>query len=645
MTKGQSAKADESYALTKHSRAGIVEYKDREERAMRTTETIQALIRERGKKGEPLERVYRLLYNPELYLSAYGKIYRNAGAMTPGTTEETVDGMSEEKIQAIIECLQHERYVWTPAKRVYIPKKNGKKRPLGLPTWSDKLLQEVMRTILEAYYEPQFSDRSHGFRPERGCHTALREIWGKWTGVVWFIEGDISGCFDNISHDVLLNILRENIQDERFIRLISNMLNAGYMEDWKFNATLSGTPQGGVISPILSNIYLHKLDKYVATQLIPKWTSGETRRRNETYDRLISKAGHLRSKGNIEEAKALKQQAMQLPSMDTNDPDFRRLKYIRYADDFLLGFIGTKAEAEQIKEEIGAFLQETLKLEMSKAKTLVTHARTEAAHFLGYEIHTLQEDSQRGKDRRRSLNGKIGLRVPRKVVEEKRLKYMLNGKPKHRPELMEDSDFTILETYQAEYRGIVEYYRMAYNLTALDKLKWVMERSLVMTLADKFRTSAPKIYRKYLATIETKGKTYKGLQVVRERPGKKPLVATWGGVSLVWSLKAQLNDQPQPIYPGRTELEERLLARECEWCASTENLEVHHIRALKDLNKHKGREKPEWMKLMIARRRKTMVVCRKCHQDITAGRPIQRAPSGRGFMQNPKEWHRSKQRT
>jgi group II intron reverse transcriptase/maturase len=612
---------------------------------MRTTETIEGLIRERGKKGEPLERVYRLLYNPELYLSAYGKIYRNQGATTPGITEETVDGMSQEKIRIIIEHVRNETYVWMPAKRVYIPKKNGKKRPLGLPTWSDKLLQEVMRAILEAYYEPQFSDHSHGFRPERGCHTALREIWGKWTGAIWFIEGDISGCFDNINHDALLDILREKIHDERFIRLISNMLNAGYMEEWKFNATLSGTPQGGVISPILSNIYLHKLDEYVETQLIPKRTSGEKRRRNQEYDHLISRAGHLRSKGNREEAKALKQQAMQLPSMDTNDPDFRRLKYVRYADDFLLGFIGTKAEAEQIKEEIGTFLQDTLKLEMSKAKTLVTHARTEAAHFLGYEMHTLQENSQRGGDKRRSLNGKIGLRVPKNVVEEKRQKYMSNGKPKHRPELMEDNDFTIMAIYQAEYRGIVEYYRMAYNLTSLDKLKWVMERSLVMTLANKFKTTVSRTYRKYRANIETKGKTYKGLQVVRERPGKKPLVAAWGGISLVWTLKAQLNDQPQPIHSGRTELVQRLLADECEWCGSTKNVQVHHIRALKDLNNHKGKEKPEWMKLMSARRRKTMVVCLECHQDITAGRPIQRAPSGQGFMQNPKEWHRSQKRT
>jgi group II intron reverse transcriptase/maturase len=612
---------------------------------MRDTETIKALIRERGKKGLPLERVYRLLYNPNLYLTAYGKIYGNAGATTPGTTKETVDGMSQDKIRTIIEYLQHERYVWSPVKRVYIPKKKGKKRPLGLPTWSDKLLQEVMRTILEAYDEPQFSDQSHGFRPNRGCHTALREIWGKWTGVNWFIEGDISGCFDNINHTVLLDMLRENIHDERFIRLVSNMLDAGYMEDWKLNATMSGTPQGGVISPILSNIYLHKLDEFVTKQLIPKWTRGEKRRVNTTYNTVRSRAARLRKKGDSEGARAAKQVAMSLPSMDANDPDFRRLKFVRYADDFLLGFIGPKSEAEQIKEEIKTFLQETLKLELSNAKTLITHARTEAASFLGYEIHVLQEDSQRGRDKRRSLNGKIGLRVPRRVIEEKSQSYMSDGKPKHRADIMENSDFTILETYQAEYRGIVEYYRMAYNLNSLTELKWIMERSLVMTLADKLKTTVPKIYRKYRAKIVTDGKVYKGLQIIRERPGKKPLVAKWGGISLAWEMKAILEDQPGRIWAGRTELEKRLRADECEYCGSTENIEVHHIRGLKDLNKHKGKEKPEWIKLMATRRRKTMVVCRACHQDITYGRPMRRKPSNKGFMHDPKGWHESQTRT
>jgi group II intron reverse transcriptase/maturase len=580
----------------------------------------------------PLERVYRLLFNPELYLSAYAKIYRNQGATTPGVTEETVDGMSQDKIQTIITNVRNERHRWSPARRTYIPKSNGKKRPLGMPTWSDKLLQEVMRTILEAYYEEQFSEHSHGFRPERGCHTALREIHGKWTGINWFIEGDISGCFDNISHEKLLDILREKIHDERFIRLIKNMLSAGYMEEWKFNATLSGTPQGGIISPHLANIYLDKLDKYIAEVLIPKYTHGKDRRINLEYAALLNRAAYLRKKGYMKEAKEVKQKALQMPSMDTKDPNFRRLKYVRYADDFLLGFIGPKEEAEVIKEEIGAFLRNELKLELSKAKTLVTHARTEAAKFLGYEVHTLHEDSQRGADKRRSLNGKIGLRVPRKVVEEKCQQYMSNGKARHKAEKLEDSDFTILETYQAEYRGIVEYYRLAWNLTSLDRLKHVMERSLTMTLASKFKTSVPKIYRKYQARIVKDGKVYRGLQVIRERTGKKPLVAQWGGISLVWNIRAKLDDQPRQVWNGRTEIEQRLLAHECEYCGDTKDIQVHHIRGLKDLNRHKGKEKPKWVKLMAARQRKTMVVCRTCHEDITYGRPMRRQPSNRGFM-------------
>jgi group II intron reverse transcriptase/maturase len=580
----------------------------------------------------PLERVYRLLFNPELYLTAYAKISKNRGATTPGVTEETVDGMSQDKIQTLIANVRNERHRWSPARRVYIPKSKGKKRPLGMPVWSDKLLQEVMRTILEAYYEEQFSDRSHGFRPDRGCHTALREIHEVWKGINWFIEGDISGCFDNISHKVLLDTLREKIHDERFIRLIKNMLSAGYIEDWKFNATLSGTPQGGIISPLLANIYLDKLDKYVTDVLIPKYTRGKERRRNLEYKALLQRATRLRNKGYMKEAKEVKQKALQMPSMETKDPNFRRLKYVRYADDFLLGFSGPKEEAEAIKEEIGAFLQEELKLELSKAKTLVTHARTEAAKFLGYEVHTIHEDSQRGMDKRRSLNGKIGLRVPRKVIEEKCQQYMSNGKARHKAEKLEDSDFTILETYQAEYRGIVEYYRLAYNLTSLTKLRQVMEMSLTMTLASKFKTSVPKIYRKYRAKFVKDGKVHRGLQVVRNRPGKKPLVAQWGGISLAWDIRAKLNDQPQKIWNGRTEIEKRLLAHECEYCGDTKDIQVHHIRGLKDLNRHKGREKPEWVKLMAARRRKTMVVCRPCHEDITYGRPMRRQPSNRGFM-------------
>jgi hypothetical protein len=221
----------------------------REVRVMRDAERILAVLRERGQRGLPVERLCRLLFQRDLYLVAYAKLYRNAGAMTPGVTAETVDGMSLAKIDAIIAALRSEAYRWTPARRTYIPKANGKLRPLGVPTWSDKLLQEVVRLLLDAYYEPQFSRRSHGFRPGRGCHTALQDVVRQGKGTKWFIEGDIAACFDRIDHEVLLNIVREKVHDGRFVRLLAGLLEAGHLEEWRFHATLSGTPQGGELTP------------------------------------------------------------------------------------------------------------------------------------------------------------------------------------------------------------------------------------------------------------------------------------------------------------------------------------------------------------------------------------------------------------
>src|SRR5690242_82957 len=229
---------------------------------MQDAETVLGVLRERGRRGLPCEELYRQMFNVQLYLLAYGRIYSNQGAMSPGASAETADGMTIGKIGAIIEAMRHERYRFSPAKRVYIPEKNGKLRPLGLPTWSDELVGEVVRLLLEAYYEPQFSDRSHGFRPGRGCHTALREIASTWTGTTWFIEGDIADCFGSLDHEVMLAILREHIHDQRFLQLVGGMLRAGYLEDWTWHATYSGAPQGGVVSPILSNIYLDRLDTF-----------------------------------------------------------------------------------------------------------------------------------------------------------------------------------------------------------------------------------------------------------------------------------------------------------------------------------------------------------------------------------------------
>ena len=597
---------------------------DREVCKMQTAETVLNVISERGQHGLPLENVYRLLYNRNLYLRAYGRLYSNQGAMTKGTTAETVDGMSLAKIDRIIDALRHERYRWKPVRRVNIPKPNGKTRPLGIPAWRDKLLQEVIRMILEAYYEPQFSHQSHGFRPNRGCHTALGEVVTHWTGVRWFVEGDIKGCFDNIDHEVLLSVLGEKLHDNRFLRLLKYLLTAGYMEDWKYGRTLSGTPQGGVVSPILANIYLDRLDKYVDQVLVPAHTRGEARKYNRQWANIKNMSTYYRKVGNHTKAAALRKEFQQLPSGDPYDPGYRRLRYVRYADDFVLGFIGPKAEAEQIKNSLRTFLSTTLKLELSDEKTLITHATNQAARFLGYELANQQANDKLDRNGRRKVNGRIGPRVPVKVIEQHCRAYMANGKPTHRNELLLDDDFTIVSRYQAEFRGVVQYYLLALNVSHLGKLQWVMQQSLAKTLAAKHKTRRRKLIRRYQSTVQTDHGERTCLQVVVERgEGKRPLVARFGGIPLKRNRHAVLVDrQPQRYRAERNELIQRLLANECEMCGSTVDVEVHHIRALRDLNVKGRRAKPVWVQIMAARRRKTLVVCRKCHMDIHHGRSI-----------------------
>lgn len=586
---------------------------------MRTAKTILTVIHERGKQDKPLERVYKLLFNRELYLIAYAKLYPNNGAMTKGVTEETIDGMSIQKIDRIIEQLRRETYYWRPARREYIPKKNGKHRPLGIPVWSDKLLQEVIRMILEAYYELQFSEHSHGFRPKRGCHTALQEIQ-TWKGTRWFIEGDISSYFDTIDHDVLITMLSRQIQDGRFIRLIKNMLEAGYLDDWKFHKTISGTPQGGVISPLLANIYLHQFDKWVGEELIPQYTRGKKQKANSAYNRLSRRIKCYQDKGDYKKAHQLIVERRNLPSVDTYDTSYRRLRYVRYADDFILGFTGSKAEAKAIKKQIGDFLNTKLSLELSQEKTLITHATGESAKFLGYEIKAQRVNDYIDNKGRRSANGVIALFVPASVIESKCRQYMKNGKAIHRNNLLQDDDFSIVQTYQQEYRGLVQYYILAQNLSWFSKVYWYMETSLLKTLAFKHKSSINKMLAKYkTTTTSTNGRTVPCLQVVVPREDKPPLVATWGGISLSYKKKTVIEDAPYQVYGGRTELIKRLLANKCELCGSEENIEVHHIRKLADLNKHNGKLVPKWKEVMSARRRKTLVTCRDCHHAIHNG--------------------------
>jgi group II intron reverse transcriptase/maturase len=596
---------------------------------MRDADIILDIHQKRGARGLPLGRVYKHLLNPAIYLRAYGKIYRNAGAMTKGTTEETVDGMCLQKVNRIIELLRQERYRWTPVRRTEIPKANGKRRPLGIPTWSDKLVQEVLRSLLEPYYEQRFSTRSHGFRPARGCHTALREIQRLWTGTAWFIEGDIKGCFDNIDHAVLLEIIRRDIHDGRLVRLIEGLLNAGYMKDWRYHDTLSGTPQGGIISPLLANIYLNELDRFVEDTLIPAYTRGKRRQENPEYARLHTQIAAARRRKDREAVHRLAQERRKLPSKSPADPDFRRLRYLRYADDFLLGFIGPKKEAEAIRDRLGEFLGQKLKLTLSAEKTLITHAADEKAKFLGYEITVTRAGDHVAANGKRTANGGIALLMPQQVVRKYRDRFSQGGKPVHSIEATNDSDYTIVQRYQSVLRGVYHYYCMAVNVAKrMHGIKWILETSLTKTLARKFRVKVTEIYRRYQVTVpDVFGDgTRKVLRVVIARPDKEPLMAVFGGFPLKRIPEgmgsADLSFETTWFSPSgfRSEVVQRLLAGKCELCGAEGPVQMHHIRKLADLDRAGRRPATEGEKIMAARRRKTLAVCVECHGKIHAGR-------------------------
>ena len=540
--------------------------------------------------------------------------------MTPGVTRETVDGMSLVKIDRIIGALRAESYRWSPVRRVYIPKKTGK-RPLGMPPWSDKLVAEVVRLLLEAYYDVQFSGRSHGFRPGRGCHTALDEVVSVWKGTHWMIEGDISDCFGSLDHTVMLSTLAEKIHDGRFLQLIGRMLKAGYLEDWRWNDTLSGAPQGGVASPILSNIYLDRFDRFVEQQLIPDYDRGRRRRTHPAYENVENRIARAKRHGDREAVRALKRERRTLPSQDPYDPEYRRLRYVRYCDDFLLGFAGPKREAEEIKARIKRFLNDELKLELSESKTLVTHATSQAARFLGYEIRAQHADAKITRNRR-AVNGAIGLFVPRTVIRERCARYMSKGKPALRGPLLHDEDFTIVAKYGSEFRGFVQYYLLAQDVFRLELLRWVMETSMLKTLAGKHKSTVTKMARRYKAAVDTPDGQRMCFQVTVQRDkGKKPLVARFGGIPLKRQRTAVITDRnPVMATARRNELIHRLLAGQCEMCEGREGLQVHHVRKLADLNKPGRPERPPWVHLMAMRKRKTLVVCERCHQDIHAGR-------------------------
>ncbi len=595
---------------------------------MKPTMEILIKLQENSKKhpDEIFTRLFRYMLRPDIYYIAYQHLYSNDGAGTKGVDDDTADGFSEEYVTKIIETLKNETYRPKPVRRAYCQKANGKMRPLGLPTFTDKLVQEVMRMILEAVYEPLFSNYSHGFRPGRSCHTALSQLSHEFVGAKWFVEGDIKGCFDNIDHSVLITVIGRKIKDARFLKFIQMFLKAGFMENWKYYGTYSGCPQGGIISPILANIYLNELDKYVE-KLKEEFDVKTPYRTTPAYQKIAQKRLNLKNKIDrrepgperdflIAEYKKLSGELYKTPAKLCDD---KKIKYVRYADDFLIAVNGDRQDCEWIKARLTEFVHDTLKMELSQEKTLITHS-SEAARFLGYDVRIRR--SQQVKPwkncKQRTMNNTVELLIP---LQDKIEKFLFakgavrqkadNGKlePIARWSLLRHTDLEIVTIYDAELRGLCNYYFLASNYRSLNYFSYLMEYSCLKTLAGKHKCKLSKIYDKYRI-----GKKRWGIPYDTKSGPKVRCLTKFN------EIKGKTCEDIQPVVIpmiayGRTTFDARLKAKKCELCGATDvKLEIHHVNKVKNL---KG--KKPWEQVMISKRRKTLAVCHDCHVKIHHG--------------------------
>jgi group II intron reverse transcriptase/maturase len=582
------------------------------------------------------KRLYRNLYNPEFFLLAYKNIYANKGSMTPGVDGSTIDGMSLQRIESIIEALKNHSYMPSPARRTYIAKKSSsKKRPLGIPSSDDKLVQEVVRMILESIYEPSFLNTSHGFRPHRSCHTALQQIQRKFTGAKWFVEGDISACFDSFDHHILIELLRKRIEDEQFIALMWKLLKAGYMEQWQYHKTYSGTPQGSGVSPILANIYLHELDCYIE-EYKAKFDRGDSTKRKASseYERArgimrrfkarndavwdtLSEDERKQCAGQLRQMKA---EIRQVAHHQVREESYKSIQYTRYADDFVIGVIGSVQDAQSVKADLAEFLREKLHLTLSVEKTAVTHS-AKRARFLGYDVSVSR--SQETKTLRtgvklRAYCGVVMLYVPHEKWEAKLLEYGAirikkygdgseQWKAAHRGSLVAKTDIEILSKYSSEVRGLYNYYSLANNAPAIGKFSSLMKYSMLKTFASKYRTKASQIKARYVKdgafTVRYETKSGTKSSVYYNKGFKRKKEPLFGNVDILAEAKT---------YPRKNSLAEMLRNRTCDVCGATDtDIEIHQVKRLKDLA-----GQTEWEKTMKQRHRKTLAVCPNCHKEI-----------------------------
>lgn len=588
-----------------------------------TSDILERINKSSKEHGDGVfTRLYRYLLREDIYYAAYQKLYANKGAMTPGTDGDTADGFGAVYVHTLIQELANGTYQPKPVRRQYIPKANGKTRPLGVPSFRDKLLQEAVRMILEAIYEPLFYDQSHGFRPARSCHTALEQLKVNFRSVKWFIEGDIKGCFDNIDHTTLISLLQAKIKDSKFVNIIRQFLKAGYVEDFEYNATISGTPQGGIVSPILANIYLHELDRKVMEikqqfdKPAPRAQTVEYARlckRRQTLQRKIAKASGSDKETLMEEYRLVCKQKLKTPA---RLPEDHKLVYCRYADDFLIGISGSRADCERIKAVLTEFLRANYSLELSDEKTKITHS-AERVRFLGYDVAVRRsQEIKRRKDgtKQRTLNNSVELTVP---LQDKIMKYLFthgiitqkpNGDIWHvcAPRLRYKPEVEILKRYDAQVRGICNYYCLAANYDMLKYFRYLMEYSCLKTIASKSNSTTAKILKKY-HTADGWGIPYE------TKRGQR--TARIARLSDCKHGKFMTDHDPWKYksFEARSlTLRQRLERCSCELCGKhSARCVVHHAGSMKKLS-----DDTEWGRKMREMRRKTLIVCEECHATI-----------------------------
>lgn len=607
---------------------------------MRNPIDVLENLNEKSKdKNYKFQRLYRNLYNPDFYWLAYKNIFANKGSMTPGVNGITMDNMNDGRIEKIITSLKDHSYKPNPAKRIYIAKKNSNKmRPLGIPSGDDKLIQEVVRMILASIYEQNFSNRSHGFRPKRSCHTALKQIQNTFTGVKWFVEGDIEACFDSFDHHVIMRLLRSRIDDEPFINLMWKFMKAGYMEQWEYHGTYDGVPQGSGISPIISNIYLNELDEFFEAYKA-KFDVGTAlkRKRNPEYVKLNQQRKNLKKeyaqswnqlnpeekKPYIKAVKEVRKKIRTVSPLVAKDESYKTIQYTRYADDFLLGIIGSKADAERVKSDFREFLEEKLKLKMSDKKTKITHSG-DKARFLGYDITVTREQSARKRSDgiiMRSQSYTVKLLVPRekwvnKLLEYQAIKIKLNGNGKeryvalHRGKFINRPDIEILAAYNAEIRGLYNFYSIANNAYKIGRFANLMKYSMLKTFAGKYKTTVNKIKKQF-----NKGNNF--TVEYQTKSGRKSAVFYNKGFSRKQTSMTMPEISILPEYEKYSRfnsLKSRVKLGLCEICnRKSDDILLHQVKKLKDLKGDKA-----WERLMIERRRRTLAVCPRCHSEIHA---------------------------